>query len=93
MKRWRIDPFSTEDYISSMEDNMTRTKIGRAWNQVPILSRPNGRGAQKDLPVRKIEKPHPKLQKCGSKSHLANYLPKKRINKIQVFEKVEPLKE
>ncbi|MBW0564281.1 hypothetical protein O181_103996 [Austropuccinia psidii MF-1] len=44
-----IEPFSTEDYINSMEDITTRTEIGRNWYEPPIdnntqgkaISRPN----------------------------------------------------
>ncbi|MBW0473473.1 hypothetical protein O181_013188 [Austropuccinia psidii MF-1] len=43
------EPFSTEDYINSMEDITTRTKIGRNWYKPPVdnnnsgkpISRPN----------------------------------------------------
>ncbi|MBW0517313.1 hypothetical protein O181_057028 [Austropuccinia psidii MF-1] len=76
-----------------MEDITTRTRIARAWNKEPIFSRPNAIRASRDLKVRKMEKPPLKLGKCDSTSHLANYFTKKRINEIQLSERVEPLEE
>ncbi|MBW0512860.1 hypothetical protein O181_052575 [Austropuccinia psidii MF-1] len=81
IRRRFIEPFSTEDYINSMQNITTRTK--NWWKLVypPIdhktsckpISRPNK--PQDRAPLR--------CQKCGSSSHLANKFPKKtRINKI-----------
>ncbi|MBW0470863.1 hypothetical protein O181_010578 [Austropuccinia psidii MF-1] len=86
-----IDPYSTEDYINSMEDITTRTKIGRNWYKPPIdnntsfkmILRPNK--AQDRVPL--------KCHKCGSTLHLANTCTKKtRINEIKL-EKSQETKE
>ncbi|MBW0500627.1 hypothetical protein O181_040342 [Austropuccinia psidii MF-1] len=36
-----IEPFSTEDYINSMEEITTRTKIDRNWYKPPIDNQPS----------------------------------------------------
>ncbi|MBW0582258.1 hypothetical protein O181_121973, partial [Austropuccinia psidii MF-1] len=86
-----IEPFSTEDYINSMEDITTRKKIERNWSKFPIENKTNGK------PILKPNKPQDRLplkcHRCGSTSHLANTFPNKtRINEINV-EKVEDTKE
>ncbi|MBW0557485.1 hypothetical protein O181_097200 [Austropuccinia psidii MF-1] len=78
-----IEPFSTEDYIDTMEDITTRTKIGSKWYKPPMDKKTSGK------PVPKPNKPHDraplKCHKCGSTSHLANTCPKKtRINVIEI---------
>ncbi|MBW0512727.1 hypothetical protein O181_052442 [Austropuccinia psidii MF-1] len=78
-----IEPFSTEDYINSMEDITTRTKIGRNWYKTLKDNKTSGKQ------ISKSNKPHDKaplkLHKCGSTSHLANTCPKKtRINEIEI---------
>ncbi|MBW0593410.1 hypothetical protein O181_133125 [Austropuccinia psidii MF-1] len=86
-----IEPFSTEDYINSMEDITIRTKIGRNWSKSPADNKTNGK------PISEPNKPQDRLplkcHKCESTSHLANTCPKKtRIHEINV-EKVEDTKE
>ncbi|MBW0510783.1 hypothetical protein O181_050498 [Austropuccinia psidii MF-1] len=78
-----IEPCSTEDYINSMEDITTTTKIGRNWHKPPMDNKASGK------PIPKLNKPHDKAplkcDKCGSTSHLANNCPKKtRINGIEI---------
>ncbi|MBW0512266.1 hypothetical protein O181_051981 [Austropuccinia psidii MF-1] len=78
-----IEPCSTEDYISAMEDITTRTKIGRNWYKPPMDNKTSGK------PIAKPNKPHDKAplkcHNCVSTSHLANTCPKKtRINKIEI---------
>ncbi|MBW0509586.1 hypothetical protein O181_049301 [Austropuccinia psidii MF-1] len=34
-----VETFSAEDYINSMEDIITRTRIGKAWTRNPIQSK------------------------------------------------------
>ncbi|MBW0570508.1 hypothetical protein O181_110223 [Austropuccinia psidii MF-1] len=86
-----IEPCSTEDYINSMEDITTRTKIGRNRYKPPMDNKTSGK------PTPKLNKPHDKApskcHKCGSTSHLENTCPKKtRINEIEIDE-VEDTKE
>ncbi|MBW0493540.1 hypothetical protein O181_033255 [Austropuccinia psidii MF-1] len=47
-----IEPRSTEDYIDSMEDIKTRTKIARNWYKPPIYNKTSGK------PISKPNKPH-----------------------------------
>ncbi|MBW0546580.1 hypothetical protein O181_086295 [Austropuccinia psidii MF-1] len=78
-----IEPFSTADYINSMEEITTRKNIGRNWYKPPMDNKINGK------PIPKPNKPHEKAplkcHKCGITSHLANTCPKKtRINEIEI---------
>ncbi|MBW0559190.1 hypothetical protein O181_098905 [Austropuccinia psidii MF-1] len=72
-----IEPFSTEEYINSLEDIMTRTKIGRAWKKLDIKS-PNKPFIKKDKPREPFNPNTPnnneqrKCNKCGGIRHLAN---------------------
>ncbi|MBW0508044.1 hypothetical protein O181_047759 [Austropuccinia psidii MF-1] len=34
-----LEPCSTEDYVNSMENIITRTKIGKTWTRVPMESK------------------------------------------------------
>ncbi|MBW0517713.1 hypothetical protein O181_057428 [Austropuccinia psidii MF-1] len=42
-----IEPYSTKEYINTLEDIVTRTKIGRTWNKLDIKS-PNKPFIKKD---------------------------------------------
>ncbi|MBW0572866.1 hypothetical protein O181_112581 [Austropuccinia psidii MF-1] len=83
-----IEPFSTEEYINALEDIVTRTKTGRAWNKLDIKS-PNKPFFKKDKP-RGTPKPNTfnnneqrKCHKCGGIGNLANNcLKKAKINEI-----------
>ncbi|MBW0515142.1 hypothetical protein O181_054857 [Austropuccinia psidii MF-1] len=91
MRNRFIEPFSTSDYINSMEDITTRTKIGRNWYKPPIDNKNNGK------PISKPNKPHfkapLKCHKCGRRSYLSNTCPKNtRINEIEI-EKGDDTKE
>ncbi|MBW0527848.1 hypothetical protein O181_067563 [Austropuccinia psidii MF-1] len=82
-----MEPCPTEEYINSLEDIVTRTKIGRAWRKVDIKSL-NKIFIKKDKP-RETFKPNTpnneqrKCHKCRSIVHLANNcLKKANINEI-----------
>ncbi|MBW0529546.1 hypothetical protein O181_069261 [Austropuccinia psidii MF-1] len=83
-----IEPCFTEKYINSLEDIVTRTKIGRTWNELDIKI-PNKPFIKKDKP-RETLKPNKfnnneqrKCHKCGGIGHLANNcLQKAKINEI-----------
>ncbi|MBW0520718.1 hypothetical protein O181_060433 [Austropuccinia psidii MF-1] len=86
-----IEPGSTEDYISFMEDITSRTKIGRNWYKPPIDNKTSGKLISK--PNKPQERAPLKCHKCGSTSHLANTCPKNtRINEIEI-EKYNDTKE
>ncbi|MBW0464445.1 hypothetical protein O181_004160 [Austropuccinia psidii MF-1] len=79
IRRRSIEHCSTEDYINSMEDITTRTKIGRNWYIPPIINKTGGK------PISRLHKPQDKaplkFHKCGRKSQLAdNCRKRKRIN-------------
>ncbi|MBW0564477.1 hypothetical protein O181_104192 [Austropuccinia psidii MF-1] len=72
------EPCSTEDYINSMEDIITRTRIGKTWTKIPIESKMVPKISRED---RRPEKHVLKCHKCRSTSHLANNCTKKtKIN-------------
>ncbi|MBW0547854.1 hypothetical protein O181_087569 [Austropuccinia psidii MF-1] len=89
-----IEPCSTEEYINSQEDIVTRTKIGRNWKKLDIKS-PNKPFIKNDKP-RETLKPNKsnnneqrKCHKCGGNGHLDNNcLNKAKINEI--VEKEDP---
>ncbi|MBW0536627.1 hypothetical protein O181_076342 [Austropuccinia psidii MF-1] len=79
-----IEPCSTEDYISAMEDITTRTKIGRNWYKPPIYNRTGGKAIRR--PNRPQDKAPFKCHKWGSASHLANtYAKRTKINEIEIL--------
>ncbi|MBW0548086.1 hypothetical protein O181_087801 [Austropuccinia psidii MF-1] len=58
-----VEPCSSEDYISAMEDIITRTRIGKTWTRSPMES--------KMVPIifredKRPERPVFKCHKCGS---------------------------
>ncbi|MBW0515197.1 hypothetical protein O181_054912 [Austropuccinia psidii MF-1] len=78
-----IEPCSKEDYINSMEDITTRTKIGINWYKSPMDNKTS------EKPIPKPNKPHDKApfkcHKCESTSHFCNTCPKKtRINETEI---------
>ncbi|MBW0479384.1 hypothetical protein O181_019099 [Austropuccinia psidii MF-1] len=76
-----VESRSTEDYINTMEDIITRTRIGQTWVRNPMESKMNPRISRED------NKPVLKCHKCGSTSHLANTCIKNtKINEVQVIE-------
>ncbi|MBW0508351.1 hypothetical protein O181_048066 [Austropuccinia psidii MF-1] len=86
-----IDPFSTEDFINSMEDITTRKEIGRNYYKPPIDIKISGKTIQR--PNKPQDRAPFKVHKCKSTSHLANTCPKKKkINEIEI-EKTEDTKE
>ncbi|MBW0574511.1 hypothetical protein O181_114226 [Austropuccinia psidii MF-1] len=85
-----IEPFSTEDYINSMEDIANRTKIGRNQYQPPTDNKTTGKK------ISKQNKPHDKAPlKCQKMwkyfSFSKNLSQKERINEIEI-DKVEDKK-
>ncbi|MBW0460714.1 hypothetical protein O181_000429 [Austropuccinia psidii MF-1] len=88
LRRRCIKPCSTEEYINSLEDILTRTKIGRTWKRLDIESSKKP-FIKKDKP-RKTFKPNTtnsnekiNCHKCGDIGHLANNcLKNAKINEI-----------
>ncbi|MBW0508614.1 hypothetical protein O181_048329 [Austropuccinia psidii MF-1] len=81
-----VEPCSTEDYINSMEDIITRTRIGKTCTKNPMESRMTQRISRED---KKPARPVFKCHKCGSTSHLASTCTKNvEINEIKVTEEV-----
>ncbi|MBW0494720.1 hypothetical protein O181_034435 [Austropuccinia psidii MF-1] len=82
-----VEPCTTEDYINSMEDVITRTRTGKTWTKVPIESKMVSKTSRED---KRPERPVLKCHKCGSTSHLANACTKKtKIIEVQVIEEVQ----
>ncbi|MBW0569551.1 hypothetical protein O181_109266 [Austropuccinia psidii MF-1] len=82
-----VEPSSTEDCINSMEDIITRTRIGKTWTRIPMESKRVSKTSTED---KRPERPVLKCHKCGSTSHLANtFTQKKNINEAQVIEEVQ----
>ncbi|MBW0570878.1 hypothetical protein O181_110593 [Austropuccinia psidii MF-1] len=81
-----IEPCSTEEYITALEDIVTRTKIGRTWKKLEIKS-PKKPFIKKDKP-RETLKPntsnHNGQRRCNKCiGHSANNCFKKaKINEI-----------
>ncbi|MBW0473141.1 hypothetical protein O181_012856 [Austropuccinia psidii MF-1] len=83
IRRRYIEPSSTENYINSMEDITTRTKIARNWYKPPIDNKTSAKIISK--PNKPNDKTPLKCHKCGSKCNLANTCSKKtRINEIEI---------
>ncbi|MBW0468386.1 hypothetical protein O181_008101 [Austropuccinia psidii MF-1] len=82
-----VEPCSMEDYINSMEDIITRTKIGKTCTRAAMESKMVSKNSREDeMPERPVLKCH----KCGSTSHLASTCTKKtKINEVQVIEEVQ----
>ncbi|MBW0540482.1 hypothetical protein O181_080197 [Austropuccinia psidii MF-1] len=82
-----LEPFSTEEYINSMEDTITRTRSGETWTRVPIESKTISKNSRED------KRPEIAVLKChkyGSTSHLAKTCAKKaKINEAQFIEEVQ----
>ncbi|MBW0577628.1 hypothetical protein O181_117343, partial [Austropuccinia psidii MF-1] len=82
-----VEPCSAEDYINSMEDIITRTRIGKTWTKIPMESKIISKLPRED---RKPEKPVLKCHKCGRTSNLAKTCTKKtKIKESQVIEEVQ----
>ncbi|MBW0555233.1 hypothetical protein O181_094948 [Austropuccinia psidii MF-1] len=82
-----VEPCSTEDYINSMEDIITRTRIGKTWTKIPMESKMVPKIPRED---RRPEKHVLKCHKCRITSNLANTCTKKtRINEVQIIEEVQ----
>ncbi|MBW0572665.1 hypothetical protein O181_112380 [Austropuccinia psidii MF-1] len=64
-----IEPCSTENYINSMEDIITRKRIGKTWTRVPMESKAVPKTSRED---KRPERPVLKCHNCGSNSNLAN---------------------
>ncbi|MBW0494335.1 hypothetical protein O181_034050 [Austropuccinia psidii MF-1] len=75
MRRRFIEVCSTEEYIDSLEDIVTRTNIGRKWRKLDI-KRPNKPFIKKDKP-KEPSNPNQtneqrKGHKCGGTGPLDN---------------------
>ncbi|MBW0580458.1 hypothetical protein O181_120173 [Austropuccinia psidii MF-1] len=82
-----VEPCSTEYYINTMEDIITRTRIGKTWTKIPMESKMVPKIPRED---KRPERPVLKCHKCGSTSHLANTCTKKtKINDPQVIEEIQ----
>ncbi|MBW0543817.1 hypothetical protein O181_083532 [Austropuccinia psidii MF-1] len=82
-----VEACSTEDYISSMEDILTRTIIGKTWTRVPMECKMVSKTSRED---KRAERPVLKCHKCGSTSNLAyNGTKKTEINEIKIIEEVQ----
>ncbi|MBW0493687.1 hypothetical protein O181_033402 [Austropuccinia psidii MF-1] len=82
-----VEPCSTEDYINSMEDIITRTRSGETCTRVPIESKMVSKPSRED---KSPERPVLKGHKCGSTSHLSNTCTKKtKINGVQAIEEAQ----
>ncbi|MBW0516826.1 hypothetical protein O181_056541 [Austropuccinia psidii MF-1] len=74
-----IEPFSTEEYINSLEEIVTRTKIGRKWKKLDIKSPNKPRETFKIFILTTNEQR--KFHKCDGIGNLANnFLKKSKIN-------------
>ncbi|MBW0522784.1 hypothetical protein O181_062499 [Austropuccinia psidii MF-1] len=79
-----VEPCSTEDYIHSMEDIITRTRIGKTLTRVPMESKMVSKPSRED---KRPEMPVFECHKGGSTSNLANTCTKKtKRNEVQVIE-------
>ncbi|MBW0503589.1 hypothetical protein O181_043304 [Austropuccinia psidii MF-1] len=82
-----VETCSSEDYINSMEDIITRKRIGKTWTGNPIESNMIPKIVKED---KRPERPVLKCHKFGSTSHLSNTCTKKtKINGVQVIEEVQ----
>ncbi|MBW0542108.1 hypothetical protein O181_081823 [Austropuccinia psidii MF-1] len=82
-----VETCSTEDYINSTEDIITRTGIGKTWTRNPMESKIVQKISRED---KRPERPVLRFHKCGSTSHLFNTCTNKtKINEFQVLEEVQ----
>ncbi|MBW0567068.1 hypothetical protein O181_106783 [Austropuccinia psidii MF-1] len=72
-----MEPCSTEDYINTMKDIITRTRIGNTWTKIPMESKMVSKIPREN---RRQEKPVLKCHKCGGTLNLANTCTKKDKN-------------
>ncbi|MBW0577604.1 hypothetical protein O181_117319 [Austropuccinia psidii MF-1] len=82
-----VEPCSREYCINAMEDIITRTRIGKTYNRVPMESKMVFETSRED---KRPEGPVFKCHKCGSTSHLANICTiKTKINEVKVIEEAQ----
>ncbi|MBW0518609.1 hypothetical protein O181_058324 [Austropuccinia psidii MF-1] len=87
-----LEPCSTEDYTSSMEDIISRTiigktRIGKTWLRFPMESKMASKTSRED---KRPERPVFRCHKCGSTSDLAKTFTKRtKINEGQVIEEIK----
>ncbi|MBW0468542.1 hypothetical protein O181_008257 [Austropuccinia psidii MF-1] len=86
-----IEIFSTKEYINSMEEITTRTKIGKNWHKTQIDNKTSGKPIP--IPNKPQERAPLKCLKLESTSHLTNTCPKKTIINEIDNEKSEDTKE
>ncbi|MBW0550542.1 hypothetical protein O181_090257 [Austropuccinia psidii MF-1] len=81
-----VETCSSEDYISSMEGIITRTRIVKTWTRTPIESKMVPKISRDD---KRPEKPVLKCHKCGSTSHLANtYTKRQKSMRLKSLKKI-----
>ncbi|MBW0531923.1 hypothetical protein O181_071638 [Austropuccinia psidii MF-1] len=79
-----VEPCSTGDYINTMEDIITRTRIVKIWTRVPMESKMVSTTSRED---KRPERPVLKCHKYGSTSNLANTCSKRtKINEVKAIE-------
>ncbi|MBW0469118.1 hypothetical protein O181_008833 [Austropuccinia psidii MF-1] len=62
-----VEQFLTEEYINSMEDIISRTRIGKTWTRNPVESKIMPKTSRED---RRTEIPVLKFHKCGNNEPL-----------------------
>ncbi|MBW0462985.1 hypothetical protein O181_002700 [Austropuccinia psidii MF-1] len=79
-----VEPCSMEEYINSIKDIITRTRIGKNWTRTRMESKIVQTSSREDkIPVLSF-------QKCGRTSHLANTCTKKtKTNEAQVIQELQ----
>ncbi|MBW0521038.1 hypothetical protein O181_060753 [Austropuccinia psidii MF-1] len=82
-----VEPCSTEDYINSMEDIITKTRIGKTWTTIPMESKMVSKTSRED---KSPEGPVLNFNQCGSTSNLSSTCTKKtKAKEYQVIEEVQ----
>ncbi|MBW0508395.1 hypothetical protein O181_048110 [Austropuccinia psidii MF-1] len=79
-----VEPCSKEDYIKSIKDIITRTRIGKDWTRIPMESKMVLKTSREDM---RPKRPVLKCHKCGRTSHLARNCTK--MTKIQFTQETE----
>ncbi|MBW0474810.1 hypothetical protein O181_014525 [Austropuccinia psidii MF-1] len=82
----------TKDFINSMKEITTRTRIGKYFNRSSQEGRNHIRPIPKD-PIKKTWRPPMKFHNFESTSNLSNSFTKKKINEVKITEKEELLEE
>ncbi|MBW0519593.1 hypothetical protein O181_059308 [Austropuccinia psidii MF-1] len=86
-----VEPCSSEDYINSMKDRITRERIHKTWTRNPMESKMISKISREEKRPERPERPVSKCHKCGRASSLANNFTKKAkiIEEVQFDEEKE----